>query len=213
MSSSPFLDALRKNPFLGILRGIPLSHVPGIAKACHLAQISFLEVTMNTLGAPQIIGALRHACGSLGIEVGAGTVRTLEEFHIAHEAGAQFMVSPGFSRAVVEECSRHKLPCFPGALTPSEIQTAYEAGATCVKVFPVKSMGGPAYIKELRGPFQEIPLLACGGVDPKNAAEYFSAGVDAIAFGASIFRADWLQKEEYTKITSAIQQLRNAAGF
>ncbi len=212
MTPFSFLSALRASPFVGILRGIQLNHIPGIAQAAQTSRLSFIEVTMNTNNAPQLIGALRHALRDSGIEVGAGTVRTVDDLRMALDAGAQFIVAPNFSPAVVNESLRHDIPILPGALTPSEIQAAYEAGATCVKVFPAKAMGGPSYFKELRGPLQDVPLLACGGVDTKNAQEYFQNGADAVAFGASIFRLDWLEDGEYGKIISAILNLREAAG-
>jgi len=211
MTPFSFLSELRAFPFIGILRGIQMVHIPGIAGACKQADMSFLEVTMNTPGATDLIGALRHTCKPLGIQVGAGTVRNLDDLHRALDAGAEFIVTPALSLSVVAECLRREIPCMPGALTPTEIQTAFDAGAACIKVFPAKALGGPAYFKELRGPFQDIPLLACGGVDPKNVADYFKAGADAVAFGASIFRPEWLDAGDFHKVTSAISNLRNAA--
>ena len=212
MTPPSFLPSLRSNPFLGILRGIEASQVAGIVEAASQARVGFLEVTMNTEGAPALIAAMRTRCNGLGIQVGAGTVRTLAELTQALAAGAEFIISPMVSLPIIARCASLGVPCLPGALTPTEIQAAYEAGATCVKVFPVKAMGGPAYVKELRGPFQDIPLLACGGVDPSNAADYFAAGIDAVAFGASVFRAEWLKVGEYGKVATAILKLRDAAG-
>lgn len=212
MTPFSFLSALRSSPFIGILRGIQLSHIPGIANCCKASCLSFVEVTMNTPNAPQLIAALRHALRDAGIEVGAGTVRTIDDLHIALEAGAQFIVTPNFAPAVVTESLRHDTPIISGALTPTEIHAAFETGTTCVKVFPAKAMGGPSYFKELRGPFHDIPLLACGGVDTKNVNEYFASGADAVAFGGSIFRLDWLEAGDYTKVTNAIQNLRESAG-
>jgi len=211
MTPFSFLSALRASPFLGILRDIRIGQVSGIAKASHSASLHFIEVTMNTPGAHELIGALRHACAPLGIEVGAGTVRTVDELQIATEAGAQFIVAPCVIPEVIKECARLSLPCLPGALTPTEIQQAYMLGATCVKVFPVKALGGPAYIKELRGPYRDIPLLACGGVGIDNCEEYFVNGVDAVAFGASIFKQEWMTDGSFDKVEAAIRKLRESA--
>lgn len=142
--------------------------------------------------------------------MGAGTVRNMEDFSLAMEAGAEFIVSPHLQIPLIEACALQEIPCIPGALTPTEIQTAYSAGATCIKVFPVRALGGPNYLRDLRGPFHDIPLLACGGVDPHNAADYRSAGADALAFGASIFRKEWLEAGDYGKISQAILQLRES---
>ena len=211
MTPFSFLSELRARPYIGILRGISFEQIPGIATACKKASLPFLEITMNTIGAVDLIRALRHECKPLGILVGAGTVRTLDDLNRSLDAGAEFVVSPSLSLPVVKECLKREIPCLPGALTPGEIQNAFDAGATCVKVFPAKALGGPTYFKELRGPFHDIPLLACGGVDTKNVAEYFQSGADAVAFGASIFRKEWLESGEFHKITDAIQDLRESA--
>jgi 2-dehydro-3-deoxyphosphogluconate aldolase/(4S)-4-hydroxy-2-oxoglutarate aldolase len=212
MTPFSFLSALRISPFLGILRGVETSHLPHIAQVAKAAQLDFIEITMNTKGAVDLIRILSKLCKPLNIEVGAGTVRTLDDLHMAIDAGAEFIVSPSCNPAIIDHCARHGMPCLPGALTPTEIQTAFDAGATCIKVFPAKVLGGPAYFKELRGPFHDIPLLACGGVDTHNAAEYFASGADALAFGSSIFRPEWLVAGEWEKVISAIKKLRESTG-
>jgi len=212
MTPFTFLSALRVSPFVGILRDINISQVAGIAKASHNASLHFIEVTMNTHGAHELIGALHHACAPYGIQVGAGTVRNMEDLQIAAEAGAEFIVSPCIAPDVIAACAKQSMPCIPGALTPTEIQHAFTLGATCIKVFPAQAMGGPAYFKELRGPYRDIPLLACGGVNTDNCSQYFSNGADAIAFGASIFKQEWLRDAAFDKVESAIRKLRESAG-
>ncbi len=102
------------------------------------------------------------------------------------------------------------IPVFPGAFTPQEIYTAHLAGATMVKVFPTKFVG-PGYMQEIKGPFQDIRLLACGGVDSGNVKSFFDKGASAVAFGGSIFKKEWLEAGEFDRIAESIQELISAA--
>jgi len=101
-------------------------------------------------------------------------------------------------------CVKNKVAVFPGALTAQEIYRAWNEGATMVKVFPAKFFG-PQYIREIKGPFADIELLACAGVTPENLREYLACGASAIAFGASVFKKEWLEKQDYSSITTAIK--------
>lgn len=120
--------------------------------------------------------------------VGAGTVRTIDQVHAAHQAGAAFGVSPVFDREVLDVALAIGLPFLPGALTPTEIDAAWRAGAALVKVFPGSSVS-PSHIRELRGPFPDIDLVVTGGVDLGNAAAFLEAGATAVGIGSSILRA------------------------
>jgi 2-dehydro-3-deoxyphosphogluconate aldolase/(4S)-4-hydroxy-2-oxoglutarate aldolase len=141
--------------------------------------------------------------------VGAGTVLNLDELQVALDAGATFVVMPTLVREVVEGCARKGIPAFPGALTPQEILSAWRAGATMVKVFPASAFG-PGYFREIKGPFNDIDLLACGGVDAENLPAYFRAGASAVAFGASVFRPEWLASGQYDRIGQEVQKLVSA---
>jgi 2-dehydro-3-deoxyphosphogluconate aldolase/(4S)-4-hydroxy-2-oxoglutarate aldolase len=132
-------------------------------------------------------------------------VRSLEDLEKAISVGAQFIVTPITSVEVIEECVRNHVPVIPGALTPTEIQLAYELGASFVKVFPVNAMGGPSYIKDLRGPFKDIPLMACGGVNESNASEYRAAGANLLAFGASIFDPEQMRSHQWEAIEKKLK--------
>jgi len=185
--NSVFLDEFHENPFLGIARGLPPEQVLNCAETCVKAKLKFIEVPLNTENAAQALKDLCKEGEKRGLIVGAGTVITEQDLQTAFDCGAQFIISPGTNSALVKKCTEKKLPCIPGALTPTEIMQAYKLGATAIKVFPVSSLGGEKYIKELRGPFKEIPLLACGGVKESNVKDYFEAGCDFVSFGASIF--------------------------
>jgi len=106
--------------------------------------------------------------------------------------------------AIVEVCRKKGVPVFPGALTPQEIYNAWSAGATMVKVFPTKFFG-EAYFKEIKGPFGDIELLACGGVTPENIRSFFTSGASAVAFGSSVFSKDWLANKDYSAISERIK--------
>ena len=113
-------------------------------------------------------------------------------------------MSPIVIPPVIEYCTKHKIPVFPGALVPQDIYEAWQAGATMVKVFPASSFG-PDYFKEIKGPFPQIELLACGGVTPQNIPTYLRNGASAFAVGSSIFRKEWIATKKFHLIRNKIQ--------
>ncbi|MEI8175512.1 MAG: bifunctional 4-hydroxy-2-oxoglutarate aldolase/2-dehydro-3-deoxy-phosphogluconate aldolase [Candidatus Omnitrophota bacterium] len=190
-------------PVMGILRGIEMDAIEPIVNTAASAGLETIEITMNTEGAPELI---RQAIkvSKKRLMIGAGTVLDLATLKTALDAGATFIVSPVLVPEVVKYCVKKKIPVFPGALTPQEVYNAWNAGATMVKVFPTGALG-PDYIKELKGPFDDIELLACGGVTPENVKEYFAAGASAVAFGGSVFRKYWLLEKDYDDIYTSIK--------
>jgi len=193
----------RKKPILGILRGIKQSQLEPLLDAVEAAGLESIEITMNTAAASDLIRQAVKISGKR-LMVGAGTVLTERDLKGALDSQASFIVTPALIKGVVDYCVKNKIPVFPGALTPLEIYQAWNAGATMVKVFPAKFFG-PGYFKEIKGPFNDIELLACAGVTPQNMRDYFSSGASAISFGASVFKKEWLERNEYTKITLAIR--------
>lgn len=200
MGMNSFLAFLREVPVVGILRDIPEGSEEACAKTAAACGLKAIEVTMNTSAATQIISKLKSFSAPFGIRVGAGTVRNLGDLEKALAASAEFIVSPNSVKEVIETCVREGIPDIPGALTPTEVQFAYDCGATCVKVFPVGNVGGSSYIKALRGPFRDIPLLACGGVSAANVAEYLRCGSDLVAFGGSIFKPALMKSGDWETI-------------
>jgi len=195
----------KKKPFLGILRGIDTGVLEPLLDTIISSGLETIEVTMNTANASELIRrAVKVSGGKLMI--GAGTVLNMKSMQDALDAGATFIVSPVLIKEVVEHCAKNKIPVFPGALTPQEIYNAWQAGATMVKVFPAK-LFGPSYFREVKAPLGEIKLLACGGVNKDNIKEYFSNGADAIAFGASVFKKEWLINKDFAKIAQSIKLL------
>jgi 2-dehydro-3-deoxyphosphogluconate aldolase/(4S)-4-hydroxy-2-oxoglutarate aldolase len=199
------LDRFRRLPLVGIVRGIAPTDVEPLTEAVIDAGLTCIEITLNTPAAPALIARMRAAAGDR-LMVGAGTVLDLEALGAARAAGASFIVMPTLVPAVVERCVADHVPVFPGALTPQEIHGAWRAGATMVKVFPV-GVFGPTYLREIKGPFADVELMAVGGVNAENMAAYFSCGASAAAFGASVFRREWLAARAYDRIAGEVRQL------
>lgn len=202
------LDRFRQLPLMGILRGVQSDAVDPIVETAVSSGLQTIEITMNTPGAPDLIrNAVKCARGRLMI--GAGTVLTSEHLKLALDAGAVFIVSPMLVYDVVEYCRDNEIPVFPGAFTPQEIYNAWIAGATMVKVFPT-SFFGPDYIKEIKGPFNSVELMACGGVTAENIRSYFDSGASAVAFGGGVFREEWLKARDFDSIGGSIKALISA---
>ena len=193
----------KKLPVMGILRGVELDVIEPLVEAITSSGLETIEITMNTKSAPELIRLAVRKSGKK-LMIGAGTVLNMDSLKSALESGATFIVTPTLIKEVLEFCVNRKIPVFPGALTPQEIYNAWSAGATMVKVFPAK-LFGPEYFKEIKGPFNDIELLACGGVTPGNTKEYFDNGASAISFGASVFKKEWLAKRDTKNICNSIK--------
>jgi len=202
--SNDFLNQFRKSPFLGIARGLPPEQAAACAECCVNSKLKFIEVPLNTANAAIALKNLCEEGKKRELLVGAGTIITLQDLQVALDCGAGFIVTPGTNPEVVQKCVEKNIPCIPGALTPTEIMQAYAMGATAIKVFPVSMLGGAQYIKELRGPFKNIPLLACGGVKAENVHEFFKAGSDFVSFGASVFSVPNMESGNWQKINYLI---------
>jgi 2-dehydro-3-deoxyphosphogluconate aldolase/(4S)-4-hydroxy-2-oxoglutarate aldolase len=164
------------------------------AEAVSASGIPLLEVTMTVPGASGVIAELARTHPK--IVVGAGTVLDLDTARRCLDVGAQFLTSPGLDLEIVEFALKKKTIVFPGALTPTEIMTAWKAGADFVKVFPCAALGGPAYIKALKFPFPEVRLIGSGGVNQHNAAEFILAGATALGIGRHLIQPDAIKRRE-----------------
>ncbi len=201
----------KKMPIMGILRGVELEAIEPLVEAVISSGLETIEITMNTADAGTLIQkAVKVSDKRLAI--GAGTVLSVESLKAALDAGATFIVMPTLIPEVVYYCAKNVIPVFPGALTPKEVYDAWNAGATMVKVFPA-GLFGPEYFKEVKAPFNNIELMACGGVTPGNIKLYFSSGASAVSFGASVFKREWLVKRSFANITGAIRDLIVGAGY
>lgn len=148
--------------------------------------------------------------------MGAGTVLDAETARICMLAGAEFLVTPALKLATIELARRYAKPIFPGALTPTEIVTAWEAGADMVKVFPCGNMGGAKYIKALKGPLPQIEMVPTGGVNMDTAGEFLKAGASAIAVGGELCDAEAMRTGRFDQIEARakafLEVVRSARG-
>ena len=145
----------------------------------------FIEITLDSPDALKMIGDVVRECPDLF--VGAGTVHTRDEVKRIADVGGQFIVAPVISESVLRTAHELGLATFPGAATPTEIQTAIDLGATAVKVFPAQQLGGPGYLDAIRAPLRKPKLIPTGGVDSSNARQYLNAGAIAVGVGGSMF--------------------------
>ncbi len=199
------IKKFKELPLLGILRGIEAGIIAPLVETVVSSGLKTIEITMNTAGASGLIQQMVKAADGR-LVVGAGTVLTIDDLHSALDAGATFIVLPVLVTDVVEYCAKNNIPVFPGAFTPQEIYDAWIAGATMVKVFPA-GLFGPKYFTEIKGPFNDIELLACGGVNAETIEMFFSCQASAAAFGGSIFKKTWLENGDFANIKKSIETL------
>jgi 2-dehydro-3-deoxyphosphogluconate aldolase/(4S)-4-hydroxy-2-oxoglutarate aldolase len=180
---------------------VPVVRASSSAEACLAAEavcqggIPIVEITMTVPGALDVIRELVKNCGS-DVLIGAGTVLNAQAAQNCLDRGAQFLVSPGLNLQTVELAVRERKLIMAGALTPTEIMAAWDAGADFLKVFPCGQMGGARYIKALKGPFPQIPFIPTGGVNLNTAAEFLEAGCVALGIGGELVQADALKAKK-----------------
>lgn len=174
--------------------------------AIHAGGILTIEITMTVPDATTIIREVSRHYGDK-VLTGAGTVTTAKQAEACLEAGAEFLVSPGFSAPVLQTAARAGKLAIPGALTPTDVMAALDADAKLVKIFPCGSVGGAKYIKSLLGPFPHVRFIPTGGVNLTNAAEYFAAGAFAIGVGADLVDLAALRNNQSQKITDMARAL------
>jgi 2-dehydro-3-deoxyphosphogluconate aldolase/(4S)-4-hydroxy-2-oxoglutarate aldolase len=156
--------------------------------------IPIIEVTMTVPGGVDVIRQLVRE--HKGVIVGAGTVFDSDLANRCLDAGAAFLTSTGLDLEIVNVALERKAVIFPGALTPTEIMTAWKAGCDCVKVFPCSQVGGPQYIRALKPPFPQIPLIGAGGVNQRTAGEFILAGATAVGIGQDLIHQDAIKRRE-----------------
>ena len=194
---------------IGIVPVVRASSVEEARRAVDLIcteGIPVVEITMTVPDAVNIIGQVTRQYGEQ-VLTGAGTVVTADQAKRCIDAGAQFLVSPGLATPVLRVAASHEILAMPGALTPTEVIAAMDAGATLIKVFPCGSVGGPKYIKALRAPFPESRFIPTGGVNLSNAADYIAAGAFALGVGADLVDLAALRGDQPHKIAEAARAL------
>jgi 2-dehydro-3-deoxyphosphogluconate aldolase/(4S)-4-hydroxy-2-oxoglutarate aldolase len=175
---------LRDTAVMAILRSDQPTHVEPVARTLVEAGITCLELTLTIPGALDLLPKLEAALPA-GIDLGIGTITNAEQAEAAVRAGAKFLVCPTVSLHVLEVATAGAVACYPGAWTPTEVLTAWEAGAAAVKLFPAAS-GGPAHLRRLRDPLPDIPMLPTGGVSIEHIEDYLRAGAFAVGLGSPL---------------------------
>jgi 2-dehydro-3-deoxyphosphogluconate aldolase / (4S)-4-hydroxy-2-oxoglutarate aldolase len=178
-------EAMKACPAIAILRSSSAARYGEVSDVVVAAGVRAVEFTFS---APDVTDALRAYAARKpdDVALGAGTVTTVDQARQAVDAGATYLISPAVCVPVIEEGARLGVPVLPGALTPTEILQAWRSGAAMVKVFPASALGGPAYLKAVRGPLPEIPLVPTGGVDVDNAGAYLAAGAVGVGVGSPL---------------------------
>ena len=198
-------STLREVGIIPIIRAPSADAAVAVAEALLQAGLTVAEITLTVPNAIDAIGAVAKRFPGK-VLVGAGTVTDAETAKRAVDAGAEFIVTPCLVPAVIEAAQRAGVAVLPGALTPGEVFEAFRSGGDMVKVFPVQSVGGAAYLRALRGPFPGIPLVPTGGVTLENVGEMFKAGAAAVGVGTELISKDALARRDYAAIGALAKQ-------
>ena len=185
MNKEQILQQIHRVGLVPVLRAPSAEAAITAAAAIEAGGVPLLEVTMTVPGAIDVISSVVKKSGGR-VLIGAGTVLDPETARVCILAGAQFIVSPSLNIKTIELCQRYSIPIIPGALTPTEIVTAWQAGADVVKVFPCGTVGGAKYLAALRGPLPQIDLIPTGGVSLSTAADFLAAGAFALGVGSDL---------------------------
>lgn len=188
------VDFIKAQVIVAVIREATAEKIVPIASALYDGGVKVLEVTAETPGVMAMIEKVRVELGDK-VLVGAGTVLDPETARAAIMAGSQFIVSPSLNTETIKMTKRYGIASIPGALTPTEILTAYENGADMIKVFPANAFG-PGYIKNIHGPFPHIPLMVTGGINESNMQEYIGGGALAIGVGGNLVNPKNLNSDE-----------------
>lgn len=202
--NNPMLQELLNHKIIAILRGVEPSYSLPLGQAIIDGGIKFMEITMNTAGAETMITEWRKNFADQAY-VGAGTVIDLEHAKRAVAAGAQFLISPNLDVEAIKYAQQHNIPMWPGVMTPTEIIAAMKAGVDAVKLFPMASLG-VNYLREIRGPIDQFPIIATGGVKLDNIRDYFAAGANAVGMGGKLVDLQLAREGKFDEITACIKQ-------
>ncbi len=200
------IKIFEKVPIIGILRNINKETVKSLLPVYFKSGFNSVEITMNSPKAAEIIQNSVKDFPKMNI--GAGTVCTMEELDLACDAGASFIVSPILSSEIIKKSIERKVAVFPGALTPSEVFKAHTLGATAVKVFPITSFG-PKYVKDLMAPLNNIKLIPVGGVTKDNIKAFFENGSYGVGMGSSLFSKDLISNHSVENLSFHFKSILN----
>jgi 2-dehydro-3-deoxyphosphogluconate aldolase / (4S)-4-hydroxy-2-oxoglutarate aldolase len=204
MRKEEIIAKLREIGLVPVLRAESEEQALGIAAAIADGGVTVLEITMTVPGAIRVMARLTK--DRPDILVGAGTVLDPETARMCMLEGAQFVVSPALNLKTIEMCHRYSIPVLPGALTPTEVVTAWQAGADVIKVFPASALGGAKYLKSLKAPLPQVEMIPTGGVSLATAREFLEAGSFALGVGADLVAIKEFAAGESKKITETAKK-------
>jgi 2-dehydro-3-deoxyphosphogluconate aldolase/(4S)-4-hydroxy-2-oxoglutarate aldolase len=209
MSHADHIRRIRESGLVAIVRAPSADEALSTVEAIHAGGVSVIEVTMTVPGA---IGVLEKLAAKLGGKVllGAGTVLDPETARACILAGAEFLVSPNLNPKVIELTRRYSKVSVPAGLTPTEVVTAWEAGADFVKIFPCSAMGGADYIKALKAPLPQVEMVPTGGVSLDNCGTFFKAGAAAVAVGGELVDKKAVAEKRWDAITQLARKFADA---
>ena len=204
MDKAQVLERVRSTGLIPVIRARTADEAAQAADAIQAGGVGVLEITMTVPGAVEVIREVAARGGDA--LVGAGTVLDPEQARACLDAGARFIVSPSLNVDTIALCNEAEVPVLPGALTPTEVVTAWRAGADLVKVFPAGNVGGPSYIKSLKAPLPQIDLVPTGGVNLKTAGDFIRAGAAALGVGADLVDLKALGRGEPEVLTERARE-------
>ncbi|HZQ44246.1 MAG TPA: bifunctional 2-keto-4-hydroxyglutarate aldolase/2-keto-3-deoxy-6-phosphogluconate aldolase [Acidobacteriaceae bacterium] len=204
MRKEQIVEKLREIGLVPVLRAESEEQALGIAAAIADGGVTVLEITMTVPGAIRVMSLLTKERPD--ILIGAGTVLDAETARMCMLEGAQFVVSPALNLQTIEMCHRYSIPVLPGALTPTEVVTAWQAGADVIKVFPASALGGAKYLKSLKAPLPQVEMIPTGGVSLATAREFLEAGSFALGVGADLVDTKAMAEGKPEKITESAKK-------
>lgn len=205
MSKAEILKQIEELGLVPVVRASSADEAMQVIEAIRAGGVNVLEITMTVPGAVRVIEKVADKYGS-DVLVGAGTVLDPETARACILAGAQFIVSPALNLDTIAMCHRYSAPIMPGVLTPTEVITAWSAGADIVKVFPCGSVGGASYIKNLKGPFPQVKMIPTGGVSLATAADFIKAGAAALGVGTDLVDVKAIREGKAGVVTERAKQ-------
>jgi 2-dehydro-3-deoxyphosphogluconate aldolase/(4S)-4-hydroxy-2-oxoglutarate aldolase len=204
MRKEQIVERMREIGLVPVLRAESEEQALGIASAIAAGGVTVLEITMTVPGAIRVMSRLTK--DRPDILIGAGTVLDAETARMCMLEGAQFVVSPALNLKTIEMCHRYSIPVLPGALTPTEVVTAWQAGADVIKVFPASALGGAKYLKSLKAPLPQVEMIPTGGVSLATAKEFLEAGSFALGVGADLVDTKAMSEGKPEKITESAKK-------
>ncbi len=200
------LSALKQSGVVAIIRADKAEDLVDVGRALRQGGVRFIEITMTVPGALPVIEKAVAALASDEVYIGAGTVLDAETARLTILAGAAYVVSPAFRPEVIATCKRYGVAVMPGAMTPTEVLNAWEAGGDVIKIFPA-GIGGPQFFKDLKGPLPQIELMPTGAVNRQTAPQFIKAGACAVGVGGELVGKSLIAARDFATIT------RNAREF